>query len=42
MQQLEIYFDCSSPWTYLGFERAIDLLSDKDVTIIWKPILVGG
>lgn len=42
MQQLEIYFDCSSPWTYLGFERAIELLCDKDVTIIWKPILVGG
>ena len=42
MQQLEIFFDCSSPWTYLGFERAISLLSDKDLHLIWKPILVGG
>lgn len=42
MQQLEIFFDCSSPWTYLGFERAVSLFSDKDLEIIWKPFLVGG
>lgn len=41
-QQLEIYFDCSSPWTYLGFERAVSLFADIDLTFIWKPILVGG
>lgn len=42
LQQLEIYFDCSSPWTYLGFERAIALFAATEVTIVWKPILVGG
>ena len=40
--QLEIYFDCSSPWTYLGFERAVALFTNAAVDIIWKPILVGG
>ena len=40
--QLEIYFDCSSPWTYLGFERAVAIFTDETIDIIWKPILVGG
>lgn len=35
---LEVFFDCSSPWTYLGFESVQSL----DVEITWKPILVGG
>ena len=42
MQQLEFFFDCSSPWTYLGFERALSLFGDSDVEIIWRPIIVGG
>ena len=40
--QLEIYFDCSSPWTYLGFERAVSTFASETLDIIWKPILVGG
>ena len=39
---LEFYFDCSSPWTYLGFERALQLFDESTVIIEWKPILVGG
>lgn len=42
MHQLEIFFDCSSPWTYLGFERALSLFGDSDVELIWRPIIVGG
>ncbi len=42
MHQLEIFFDCSSPWTYLAFEQAQSLLQDQPVEIVWKPILVGG
>ncbi len=42
MHQLEFFFDCSSPWTYLGFERALSLFGDSDVEIIWRPIIVGG
>ena len=41
-QQLDVYFDCSSSWTYLGFERVIQMLSSEPIEIIWKPILVGG
>jgi 2-hydroxychromene-2-carboxylate isomerase len=42
MHQLEFYFDCSSPWTYLAFERVLTMLDPAQVEILWKPILVGG
>jgi 2-hydroxychromene-2-carboxylate isomerase len=42
MHRLEFYFDCSSPWTYLAFERALTMFDDRDVEFVWKPILVGG
>jgi 2-hydroxychromene-2-carboxylate isomerase len=35
---LEVFFDCSSPWTYLGFEN----VQTFGFEIAWKPILVGG
>ena len=39
---IEVYFDCSSPWTYLAFENLKRLQGELDVAIAWKPILVGG
>jgi 2-hydroxychromene-2-carboxylate isomerase len=42
MHKLEFFFDCSSPWTYLAFERVLVLFGDSDVEIIWRPIIVGG
>ena len=39
---LEFFFDCSSPWTYLAFERIQPLAAAHNVAIDWKPILVGG
>jgi len=40
--QLEFYFDCSSPWTYLAFSRIEDVIARTGADIVWKPILVGG
>ncbi|MBX9608976.1 MAG: 2-hydroxychromene-2-carboxylate isomerase [Gammaproteobacteria bacterium] len=40
--RIECYFDCSSPWTWLAFEYLQQRTRDLDVTIEWKPILVGG
>jgi 2-hydroxychromene-2-carboxylate isomerase len=40
--RLEFFFDCSSPWTYLAFVRLLELANRVPVTLIWKPILVGG
>tara|TARA_B100000929_G_scaffold248127_1_gene207041 strand:+ start:142 stop:756 length:615 start_codon:yes stop_codon:yes gene_type:complete len=42
MVQLECFFDCSSPWTYLGFHNIQPLAADLGVEITWRPILVGG
>jgi 2-hydroxychromene-2-carboxylate isomerase len=41
-RQLEFYFDCSSPWTYLAFHAVQPLAVELDAQIAWKPILVGG
>lgn len=41
-QRLEFFFDCSSPWTYLAFESALQRLADLPLEIEWRPILVGG
>ncbi len=42
MPQLECFFDCSSPWTYLGFHNIQPLAAEMGADIIWRPILVGG
>ena len=42
MHQIEFFFDCSSPWTYLAFETIQPIAARDDVTLVWKPFLVGG
>lgn len=43
MSKIEFFFDCSSPWTYLGFEQILQLKSRHlDVELEFRPILVGG
>ncbi|WP_439815803.1 2-hydroxychromene-2-carboxylate isomerase [Zavarzinia sp. CC-PAN008] len=42
MARLEFYFDCSSPWTYLGFTRIQPVAEEFGIDIDWKPFLVGG
>ncbi len=39
---IELFFDCSSPWTYLAFHNIQPLAAELDVAIAWRPILVGG
>jgi 2-hydroxychromene-2-carboxylate isomerase len=41
-RQLDFYFDCSSPWTYLAFHAIQPLAAEFGAEIAWKPILVGG
>ncbi|MCP4037177.1 MAG: 2-hydroxychromene-2-carboxylate isomerase, partial [bacterium] len=42
MSQLEFFFDCSSPWTYLAFHRIERVAADAGAELIYRPILVGG
>lgn len=39
---IEFFFDCSSPWTYLGFHNIQPLARELNAPIRWRPILVGG
>ncbi len=40
--EIEFFFDCSSPWTYLAFHNIQPLAASLDVRIRWRPFLVGG
>ncbi len=42
MARLELFFDCGSPWTYLAFHAVDDLVRETGVTLVHRPILVGG
>jgi len=42
MADIEFFFDCSSPWTYLAFHNIRLLAAETGATIAWRPILVGG
>lgn len=39
---IECFFDCSSPWTWLGFRNLRRLAAELAVPVQWKPVLVGG
>ena len=40
--EIEFFFDCSSPWTYLAFLKLQVLAAEFRADIVWRPILVGG
>jgi len=40
--QVEYFFDCSSPWTYLAYTRIESICDQYSAELVWKPILVGG
>lgn len=42
MHTLEMFFDCSSPWTWLGFESLQQALPRLSCEVVYRPILVGG
>lgn len=42
MARLECFFDCSSPWSYIGFHNAQPMARELGIEIEWRPILVGG
>ena len=42
MAELELFFDCGSPWTYLAFEGVGPVLRETGGQLRLRPILVGG
>lgn len=41
-EMIEFFFDCSSPFTYLGFHEVQRVAAECEAPVIWRPILVGG
>ena len=39
---IDFYFDVSSPWTYLAFRNIQPMARELNVSINWRPVLVGG
>ena len=42
MADVECFFDCSSPWSYLGFHSLLRMQQEIGLDIAWRPTLVGG
>jgi len=42
MAELELFFDCGSPWTYLAFEGVGPILRETGARFRLRPMLVGG
>lgn len=40
--KLELFFDCSSPWSYLAFDAVQPLAAELNLDLILRPVLVGG
>ena len=40
--KVEFFFDCSSPWTYLGFEALVKAAGEDGFGVCFRPFLVGG
>ena len=39
---VEFFFDLSSPYTHMAFHRIQPMLAGRDVSVVWRPFLVGG
>jgi len=42
MAKIEIFYDLSSPWTYLACHNIRPLAAEFGAELVWRPILVGG
>jgi 2-hydroxychromene-2-carboxylate isomerase len=42
MAEIECFFDCASPWSYLAFHNLPAVAREFDAEIAWRPFLVGG
>ena len=40
--RIELFFDLTSPWTWLGVHNLVPLAARHGAEIVWRPILVGG
>jgi 2-hydroxychromene-2-carboxylate isomerase len=41
MVKVECFFDCASPWAYIGFSNLPSLGARLGLDIAWRPVVVG-
>ena len=41
MVKIECFFDCASPWAYLGFTNLLALTTRLGIEVTWRPVVVG-
>jgi 2-hydroxychromene-2-carboxylate isomerase len=41
MTKVECFFDCSSPWAYLGFSNLVTLATRLGIAVEWRPVVSG-
>jgi 2-hydroxychromene-2-carboxylate isomerase len=41
MVRLECFFDCASPWSYIGVSNLLTLTARLGIDVIWRPVVVG-
>jgi 2-hydroxychromene-2-carboxylate isomerase len=39
---IELFFDLTSPWTWLAVHNLVPMARRNQAEIVWRPILVGG
>ena len=39
---IELFFDLTSPWTWLAVHNLVPLAKRHGAEIVWRPVLVGG
>ena len=42
MKSLEVFYDLSSPWTYLAINNIQPIIAETHALVRWRPFLVGG
>ncbi len=42
MKTLEVFYELSSPWTYLAFNNLQPIIEETCAPVRWRPFLVGG
>lgn len=41
MVKVECFFDCASPWSYLGVSNLLTLTARLGIEVTWRPVVVG-
>jgi 2-hydroxychromene-2-carboxylate isomerase len=39
--KIECFFDCASPWSYIGVSNLLTLTARLGIEVTWRPVVVG-